>query len=363
MEANEIGIELGFLEKIDGGWLSNRYFPNKVGGKPAWLHLDDLPAQEKMICKKCEKPKAFLLQLYVPFDDDYNFHRMLYVFICRNETCYVRNNASVVTVLRSQLPLKNEFYAAEPPLETGEPLPAILPKEHKLCLACGCKSSVKCDYCEGYYCSFVHRDLHKPVCSKIGGIESCDRLSIVEFDEWEIVKDSMNDEEDITEPHAVEEQKFSKAIEELSKSCKTLTFQNLPDSDLEKYAANSELMDDKFFFKFRKECNKEPEQIIRYKRNGLPLWITDVQKTVASQLKEIPLCEYCGGERKFEFQIMPQLLNYLNDDGIDWGTLAIYTCSRSCPLPVGYAEEFVIKQDIIADIACGSNHHSSNVNK
>ncbi|KAI9582731.1 hypothetical protein GQX74_011948 [Glossina fuscipes] len=303
MEANEIGIELGFLEKIDGGWLSNRYFPNKVGGKPAWLHLDDLPAQEKMICKKCEKPKAFLLQ------------------------------------------------------------PAILPKEHKLCLACGCKSSVKCDYCEGYYCSFVHRDLHKPVCSKIGGIESCDRLSIVEFDEWEIVKDSMNDEEDITEPHAVEEQKFSKAIEELSKSCKTLTFQNLPDSDLEKYAANSELMDDKFFFKFRKECNKEPEQIIRYKRNGLPLWITDVQKTVASQLKEIPLCEYCGGERKFEFQIMPQLLNYLNDDGIDWGTLAIYTCSRSCPLPVGYAEEFVIKQDIIADIACGSNHHSSNVNK
>uniref|UniRef100_A0A1A9UIZ0 Programmed cell death protein 2 C-terminal domain-containing protein n=1 Tax=Glossina austeni TaxID=7395 RepID=A0A1A9UIZ0_GLOAU len=338
MEFNE--IELGFLEKIDdNGWLNNRYFPNKVGGKPAWLHLDDLPAQEKMICQKCEKPKAFLLQLYVPFDDDYNFHRTLYVFICRSEACYVRNNASVVT-------------------------PAILPKEHKLCLACGCKASVKCDYCDwGYYCCFLHRDLHlklhKPVCLNIGRIESCDRLSMVEFDEWEIVKDTMNDEEDITEPPAVEEQKISKEIEELSRSCKTLTFQNLPDSDLEKYSANSELMDDKFFFKFRKECNKEPEQIIRYKRNGLPLWIADVEKTVASQLKEIPICEYCGGERRFEFQIMPQLLNYLNDDSIDWGTLAIYTCSRSCPLSVGYAEEFVIKQDVITDTACGSNHSSN----
>uniref|UniRef100_A0A1A9WP52 Programmed cell death protein 2 C-terminal domain-containing protein n=1 Tax=Glossina brevipalpis TaxID=37001 RepID=A0A1A9WP52_9MUSC len=350
METN--GIELGFLEKTDdNGWLNNRYFPNKVGGKPAWLHLGDLPDQEKLICQKCAKPKSFLLQLYVPFGDDYNFHRMLYVFVCRSETCHVPNNASVLTVLRSQLPLKNEFFASEPPIESGKPLPSILPKEHKLCLVCGCKSSIKCNCCDlGYYCCLLHRDLHSKVhmstCSKTSTI---DRLSIVEFDEWEIVKESINeDEEDIKKANVLEEEKIDHELEKLSMSDKAGIFQNIPDSELEKYSANSELIDDKFFCKFRKECNKEPEQIIRYKRNGTPLWIADVEKTVASHLKEIPKCEYCGGNRSFEFQIMPQLLHYLNDDSMDWGVIAVYTCSKSCPLPsgVGYVEEFVIKQNV-----------------
>ena len=36
--------------------------------------------------------------------------------------------------------------------------------------------------------------------------------------------------------------------------------------------------------------------------------------TVDSQ--NVPKCESCGGERQFEFQIMPQLLHYLNVDDL-----------------------------------------------
>lgn len=93
----------------------------------------------------------------------------------------------------------------------------------------------------------------------------------------------------------------------------------------------------------------DPLQIIRYKRNGQVLWIADTEYTIKEQSCNIPKCELCGGERQFEFQIMPQMLNYLKDANVDWGVIAVYTCSKSCPLPndKGYVEEFCIKQDIV----------------
>ena len=79
---------------------------------------------------------------------------------------------------------------------------------------------------------------------------------------------------------------------------------------------------------------------------------------------EIPNCPHCNGPRKFEFQVMPQLLYYLNVDkdtkitqqaqlaskignindaptppqvfennklmDIDWGAIDVYTCTNSC---------------------------------
>lgn len=66
---------------------------------------------------------------------------------------------------------------------------------------------------------------------------------------------------------------------------------------------------------------------------------------------DIPSCK-CGHPRKFEFQIMPQLLNFLNLDpqisDLDWGTVVVFSCSESCPCEQGecaYVEEFAWKQD------------------
>ena len=62
--------------------------------------------------------------------------------------------------------------------------------------------------------------------------------------------------------------------------------------------------------------------------------------------KEIPACKECGGEREFELQVMPQLLNKRLglDASVDWGVLAVYTCKRSCDFGIGYAREFLFRQ-------------------
>ena len=50
------------------------------------------------------------------------------------------------------------------------------------------------------------------------------------------------------------------------------------------------------------------------------------------------------------FKVLPQLLNHLKVDSleasIDWGTLAVYTCSEDCSQDdIAYHEEFLWKQD------------------
>lgn len=44
---------------------------------------------------------------------------------------------------------------------------------------------------------------------------------------------------------------------------------------------------------------------------------------------------------------MPQLLNHLKDDGIDWGIINVYTCENSCDTDSKYVREFVYKQDVV----------------
>ena len=48
----------------------------------------------------------------------------------------------------------------------------------------------------------------------------------------------------------------------------------------------------------------------------------------------------------FSRQIMPHALNLLKNDLLDWGTLAVYTCSKSCDTE-GYVREFVYRQDFV----------------
>lgn len=81
----------------------------------------------------------------------------------------------------------------------------------------------------------------------------------------------------------------------------------------------------------------------RYQRNGEPLWASDVKPT------DIPKCELCGAERVFELQVMPRLLSYLEVDklgqSLDWATIAIFTCAKSCDIGNKYKKEFLFKQD------------------
>lgn len=116
---------------------------------------------------------------------------------------------------------------------------------------------------------------------------------------------------------------------------------------------------DKAFLAFQVRVSLAPEQILRYALHSRPgpgstggssspMWIKDANQLPADR---VPACARCGSPRKFEFQIMPQLLYFLCPEdretggGLDFGVLGVWTCPGSCgDGTTGYFEEFVYNQ-------------------
>ncbi|KAJ8963930.1 hypothetical protein NQ314_005259 [Rhamnusium bicolor] len=249
-------IELGFLEKCEPWQVESRLFPSKVGGKPAWLDLENLPTSEQLQCKKCQQTMIFLCQIYAPYEDNVhlsldnylsNFHRTLFVFVCRNLKCCQRNNSENVKVLRSSLQRDNKFYSYDPPEDIPNP-EFSLSKWVKLCNLCGCLSSKQCSKCKNaHYCSRRHQVIdwkegHKKEC---GADISVKRHSKVLFPEWEIITEP--EETDIKV--ATEEEELEK-FNQLEKEGKTGTMSDVSETDLDAHATTEK---DKVFAKFHKK--------------------------------------------------------------------------------------------------------------
>ncbi|RXM32186.1 Programmed cell death protein 2-like [Acipenser ruthenus] len=105
---------------------------------------------------------------------------------------------------------------------------------------------------------------------------------------------------------------------------------------------------DEIFLKFMKKISVCQEQVLRYSRNGQPLFIT---APLSNMKQMVPCCRSCGSPRRFEFQIMPALVSMLksiNTEGltVEFGTVLIYTCEKSCWPPGNQTplEEFLFVQ-------------------
>lgn len=154
------GIELGFVEKISEYWkLQSKFFPSKVGGKPAWLNLKDLPTPSEIECDYCKDPCFFLLQIYAPNDDPNCFHRTIFIFVCKNPDCSRTNERGNFKVFRSQLERKNDFYSFNPPNENDRT--EVSNTFASLCALCGCLGTKNCSRCrKTSYCSKKHQTIH-----------------------------------------------------------------------------------------------------------------------------------------------------------------------------------------------------------
>ncbi|XP_029000618.1 programmed cell death protein 2 [Betta splendens] len=343
-------VVLGFLEEAEPWRLRSPQFPSKVGGKPAWLSQRGLPA---LGCDICCQPMVFLLQVYAPISgQERSFHRTLFVFCCKTPECYTHNDSRCVKVFRSQLPRKNEFYPYEPPPEDEPPKDPeqdqnVLPVSGlKLCWVCGCPGNKACSRCHTVtYCGKHHQTLHwkhthkKECCSQEASIIT-DSLFL--FPESELVTEPEEENQDTKEVEEPVEDNTERGVD-----CSSLA-DTLADTDLEEMAMH-ETEDNRAFQQFKKRIAPEPHQVVRYSRGGSPLWVSS-QHIPSDQ--DIPPCS-CGGKRIFEFQVMPQLLNTLCVDSteasIDWGTLAVYTCSNSCNHDDQYCPEVIWKQDLSSD--------------
>ena len=116
---------------------------------------------------------------------------------------------------------------------------------------------------------------------------------------------------------------------------------------------------DTVFQKFADRVGQNPEQVLRYERDGTPLLYShtdEVAKTLLNSKKEftsgrIPPCAGCGKrERVFEFQLMPHAISVLEGgstgfDGMEWGTVIVATCTcvprARDANGVGWVEEWV----------------------
>uniref|UniRef100_F7I6Z0 Programmed cell death protein 2 n=1 Tax=Callithrix jacchus TaxID=9483 RepID=F7I6Z0_CALJA len=325
MAASRAGpVELGFAELAPAWRLRSEQFPSKVGGRPAWLGASGLPGPGALACALCGRPLSFLLRVYAPLPGRADaFHRGIFLFCCREPPC-----CAGLRVFRNQLPRKNDFYSYEPPSENPSPETESVCLQLKsgahLCRVCGCLGPKTCSRCHKvYYCSKEHQTLdwrlgHKQACAQPDHLDHRIPDHNFLFPEFEIVIET----EDEIFPEV-------KIIPVFHHSYVYFSGEAL-EEELDSMAKH-ESREDEIFQKFKTQIALEPEQILRCGRGIASICIS-------------------GAKRIFEFQVMPQLLNYLKADrlgkSIDWGILAVFTCAESCSLDTGYTEEFVWKQDV-----------------
>jgi len=329
-------VDLGFFDDDFDQWeLESRYFPSKIGGKPAWLDLKNLPSPSETRCSHCTSPLKFLLQLYSPDSmHQFAFHRTLFMFICTNSPCWSKANPPVL-VFRCQLARENPYYPKEAPEDHPKWRPDILVGKHcPVCAVCGARGDKRCGRCKGVsYCSEQHqrsdwKSGHKSNCRE-GAAYNGSSVN------WSLKEGIMEREEEPDRegsPDLVEREKYESLVD--GKETEDLGVGNEEWDEIE---SGQDV--DKTCDKFRERIRRAPDQILRYDRRGKPLLCA-----ANPPLKPPSNCT-CGSKRSFEFQVMPQLLNELHlgldaDVGVDWGSLYVFTCDQSCN-HTGYIQEEV----------------------
>ncbi|PIN24161.1 putative MYND Zn-finger protein [Handroanthus impetiginosus] len=351
-EEDRVPMTLGFVEKPKNPWsLVRQYFPSKAGGTPAWLDPVNLPSQKSCLCDFCGEPLQFLLQVYAPLPEESTFHRTLYIFMCPSMACLLRDQheqwkrhpetpSRSVKVFRCQLPLVNSFYSCEAPAEDGTEQP--LTAGAMLCNWCGTwKGDKICSSCRSArYCSAKHQTAHwrstnsshKIFCRQLdtSGKESESAASNSLWPEYEIINE---DESEFDEEMSID---YGSSSSLIPKSRTDGSF-----GKLQTYFKGHG--DNRSWASFQERISLAPDQVLRYSSSAQakPLW--PVSSGRPSKV-DIPKCNYCGGTRGFEFQVLPQLLYFFHvkdgEDSLDWATIVVYTCENSCNGGVGYKEEF-----------------------
>ncbi|KPL94077.1 programmed cell death protein 2-like protein [Sarcoptes scabiei] len=375
-------LDLGLVRPFAHRWQSKcKYFPSKIGGRPSFLVLNPILDLDRIKCSKCSKPMRFLLQIYAPLENlEHAFHRTVYVFGCgQSSKC-----SNEFKVFRCQLPQQNEFYSDRPPnyekdLDDYDPSPIEFGRN--LCSVCGIDAKSFCSKCrQSWYCCREHqlahwkKGGHKQNCSneKVDNLQEDNIISDIVFKELEIVirtpddddETKSDDGDDDEQSNAILEESEMKKFNEYIETKKP----EFQDENLDEIVKNNkhseeDLEDDvqqqaeqECFDRFKRATRRG--EILRYysdwnldDQRSKILWISSrpVPREIFSK---VPRCPNCFSERRFEFQIIPTLLNKILHeypmDHLDIGTLIIFSCPDSCQPTKSnkYFEEYIYNQPL-----------------
>eukprot|EP01091_Cochliopodium_minus_P001048 TRINITY_DN10921_c0_g1_i1.p1 TRINITY_DN10921_c0_g1~~TRINITY_DN10921_c0_g1_i1.p1 ORF type:complete len:259 (+),score=46.55 TRINITY_DN10921_c0_g1_i1:48-779(+) len=216
-------IELGFVERDFDVSIRDNHFTSKIGGRPIFLNPDKLIDLEDLKCTNCNNYMTLLMQIYAPSSDNEDaYHRVLYLFSCKNPTCFNSKAPKCMKLFRCQLPQINEYYEKD---DTEGKLISQHPEN--ICFICGIPANKKCSKCKKiFYCTKEHQLFHwhlyhQKECTQdlpilIDPLD--DRLQKILFKEMEIVtepeeyegtdgEEVFNDEEDLEYDKHIEREK------------------------------------------------------------------------------------------------------------------------------------------------------------
>ncbi|GMI02893.1 hypothetical protein TrLO_g14091 [Triparma laevis f. longispina] len=359
-------VHLGFTndeEPLDP--FTSLPYPTWDGGKIGGLPFNLLPSTPLPLlpCPTCSTPLHFLLQIYAPADDvlgPETFHRMLCVFVCGVKGC------EGCKVLRGQLGEENEFFMREEEDVDAPPKPPLFPLSSPtappLCALCGLQppKTLTCPSQNLPFCSRPHQleynsCITKPLSSNLPPkpLKSVfNEICIVVEEEPSETEGEVNIEEEMKKlgviTKTLEAEDTPSSEEEISPDGEEIDDEKMDQKDMNDITGSSGISDE-VTINFLATIGKEKSQILRYSRWNSDNILWTSSKNIPGS---IPNCG-CGGERKFEFQVMPQILNYLNTDDdeqtdtakvllnnsrFEWGTIAVFTCVESCG--GGWCEEF-----------------------
>uniref|UniRef100_A0A7S3V5N7 Programmed cell death protein 2 C-terminal domain-containing protein n=1 Tax=Chaetoceros debilis TaxID=122233 RepID=A0A7S3V5N7_9STRA len=361
-EAENRCVQLGFSEPLrdpsdidlvahnSPDW--SEWDGGKIGGSPSWLNPEDLPKGAPLRCKVCARRNAesgadiqegtllrFIAQIYSPADsetgNDNAFHRSLYVFCCPNKHCSSAENAhESVVVLRGQLPRLNKFY----PSQCHNEIDGW--GKHKsnawnidTCVICGQRSTGRCPLSDQYFCCKQHQSDYNKARKKKIAHDDVD-LSPYRFVESELVveeepSESSSGVDEIAAAEKINESSLFADDPEHSEGDELLEQSDL--NQMTMTGSTTGTVDPVtvwFYTRVGRADGDVKGQCLRYCRweecpdeydedeqDYGPLWISSSNQP--SVEKDIPRCESCGSKRKFEFQIMPQIINFMKSNDID----------------------------------------------
>ncbi|XP_003796129.1 programmed cell death protein 2-like [Otolemur garnettii] len=331
---------------------------SKLGGVP-----DALPgvAAPRPACERCGQPLALVVQVYCPLEAS-PFHRLLHVFACACPTCG-HGGARCWKVFRSQClqvgekdaldsqKQENDFDAedwCEGATDWGSDVEEVPSPQLTLDFGNDPHSARDIDWTsqlQGLQLQDAVPGAIQPIPPKEWEASSVAAV-VPQFLPYYICvadEDDYRDSASLAHAHSLlrdYQQREGIAVEQLLS-------QSISSDGDEKYEKTVIKNGDQMFYKFMKRIAACQEQILRYSWSGEPLFLT----CPMSEVTELPACSHCGGQRTFEFQLMPALVSMLKSANlgvsVEFGTVLVYTCEKSC-WPQSHQtpmEEFCIIQE------------------
>lgn len=234
------------------------------------------------------------------------------------------------------------------------------------CALCGNPASKRCSGCkQTVYCCPEHqkedwKTVHKLVCTASKSRQLAPPLSssdvLKKRSKWSLSEYELCVEEEPAEKalNAAEKKKLREYDARKKSGGGMGEVGEDEQKDMEGLNADDPARDPALL-QFQLRVARAPDQVVRYRLGGPPMWAGRQAKEHRPEETELPPCGRCGGARHYEFQVQPQLLHYLATnsgsgpcENLDWSTVSCYTCSNSCdPLEDDggpYIEEYAWRQ-------------------